>query len=91
MSALATTARGLAYSCHPLPLVEAAGVTMTSVPEGLVCSEMLELYQIDGLIAEPAGALATAALGRAVGVKPGEVVACLLSGGNNDVSRYGEI
>ncbi|GAA1537724.1 threonine ammonia-lyase IlvA [Kribbella lupini] len=74
-----------------LPLVAAAEVEMTSVPEGLVCSEMLELYQTDGLIAEPAGALSAAALGRAVAVKPGETVVCLLSGGNNDVSRYGEI
>ena len=74
-----------------LPLVSAAGVEMTSVPEGLVCSEMLELYQTDGLIAEPAGALAAAALGHGVEVKPGESVVCLLSGGNNDVSRYGEI
>ncbi|GAB3815138.1 threonine ammonia-lyase IlvA [Kribbella italica] len=74
-----------------LPLVAAAEVEMTSVPEGLVCSEMLELYQTDGLIAEPAGALSAAALGRGVEVKPGETVVCLLSGGNNDVSRYGEI
>ncbi|MGC4936551.1 threonine ammonia-lyase IlvA [Kribbella sp. DT2] len=74
-----------------LPLVAAAEVEMTSVPEGLVCSEMLELYQTDGLIAEPAGALSAAALGRVVDVKPGETVVCLLSGGNNDVSRYGEI
>ncbi|MGH3372394.1 MAG: pyridoxal-phosphate dependent enzyme [Nocardioidaceae bacterium] len=74
-----------------LPLVVAAGSELTSVPEGLVCSEMLELYQTDGLIAEPAGALATAALGESVHVRPGEVVVCLLSGGNNDVSRYGEI
>jgi threonine dehydratase len=74
-----------------LPLVAKAGVEMLSVPEGLVCSEMLELYQTDGLIAEPAGALATGALGNGLDVRPGETVVCLLSGGNNDVSRYGEI
>ncbi|MDX6293612.1 MAG: threonine dehydratase [Kribbellaceae bacterium] len=74
-----------------LPLVKASDVAMTSVPEGLVCSEMLELYQADGLIAEPAGALSAAALGRGVEVHPGDTVVCLLSGGNNDVSRYGEI
>ena len=74
-----------------LPLVKASGVAMTSVPEGLVCSEMLELYQTDGLIAEPAGALAAAALGRGIQVRSGDTVVCLLSGGNNDVSRYGEI
>ncbi|GAA1603392.1 threonine ammonia-lyase IlvA [Kribbella hippodromi] len=74
-----------------LPLVSQAGVELMSVPEGLVCSEMLELYQTDGLIAEPAGALSTSALGNGLVVRPGETVVCLLSGGNNDVSRYGEI
>ena len=74
-----------------LPLVAKAGVEMMAVPEGLVCSEMLELYQTDGLIAEPAGALSTGALGNGLHVRPGETVVCLLSGGNNDVSRYGEI
>lgn len=74
-----------------LPLVREAGVELMSVPEGLVCSEMLALYQTDGLIAEPAGALSTSALGNGLDVRPGETVVCLLSGGNNDVSRYGEI
>jgi threonine dehydratase len=74
-----------------LPLVRQTGVELMSVPEGLVCSEMLELYQADGLIAEPAGALSTSALGNGLDVRPGETVVCLLSGGNNDVSRYGEI
>jgi threonine dehydratase len=74
-----------------LPLVREAGVELMSVPEGLVCSEMLALYQTDGLIAEPAGALSTSALGNGLEVRPGETVVCLLSGGNNDVSRYGEI
>jgi threonine dehydratase len=74
-----------------LPLVQQTGVELMSVPEGLVCSEMLELYQTDGLIAEPAGALSTSALGNGLDVRPGETVVCLLSGGNNDVSRYGEI
>jgi threonine dehydratase len=74
-----------------LPLVGRSRATMTSVPEGLVCSEMLELYQTEGVIAEPAGALATAAIGHGVRVSPGQTVVCLVSGGNNDVSRYGEI
>ncbi len=73
-------------------LTEAAGAELVAVPEGQVCTEMLDLYQIDGVIAEPAGALATAALsGRAIEVDPGETVVCLLSGGNNDVSRYAEV
>jgi threonine dehydratase len=60
------------------------------VPEGVVCSEMLELYQVDGIIAEPAGALATAVFGQWKPA-PGSIVVSILSGGNNDVSRYAEI
>lgn len=63
---------------------------LVTVPEGLVCVEMLDLYQADGIIAEPAGALATAAL-RDLDLPPGSTVVCVLSGGNNDVSRYAEV
>ncbi|NYE36749.1 threonine dehydratase [Nocardioides cavernae] len=67
--------------------------TMLAVPEGLVCVEMLDLYQSDGIIAEPAGALAPAALrlSAPLGLAPGSTVVCVLSGGNNDVSRYAEV
>lgn len=60
------------------------------VPEGRLCSEMLDLYQVDGIIAEPAGALATSAIGEWM-PEPGQTVVAILSGGNNDVSRYAEI
>ncbi|WP_328607163.1 threonine ammonia-lyase IlvA [Amycolatopsis sp. NBC_00345] len=73
------------------PLVRDSGAELTSVPEGAVCTEMLAMYQSDGVIAEPAGALSTAALGSAVQVEPGQTVVCIVSGGNNDVSRYSEI
>jgi threonine dehydratase len=59
------------------------------VPEGAICTEMLELYQVDGIIAEPAGALASAAA-KSLAEVSGPLV-CILSGGNNDVSRYAEI
>lgn len=63
---------------------------LMTVPEGRICSEMLALYQTDGIIAEPAGALATSVLGLYV-PQPGERVVAVVSGGNNDVSRYSEI
>ncbi|QIK73933.1 threonine ammonia-lyase IlvA [Propioniciclava coleopterorum] len=63
---------------------------LLSVPEGAICSEMLSLYQSDGIIAEPAGALATASL-RLDPPRRGELVVAVISGGNNDVSRYAEI
>ncbi len=64
---------------------------VVTVAEGGVCTTMLELYQRDGIIAEPAGALAVAALREGLRVVPGSSVVCIISGGNNDVSRYGEI
>ncbi len=51
---------------------------------------MLELYQNEGVIAEPAGALSVAALEH-IAAEPGSTIVCLISGGNNDVSRYGEV
>lgn len=63
---------------------------MTTVNEGAICTTMLDLYQNEGIIAEPAGALAVAALAERT-VAPGSTVVCLVSGGNNDVSRYGEV
>ena len=63
---------------------------MVAVPEGRICSEMLALYQTEGIVTEPAGALAAAALGL-YQPEPGQTVVVLVSGGNNDVSRYAEI
>ena len=73
------------------PIIRDAGAELVATPEGRVCTEMLAFYQTDGIIAEPAGALAAAALGDTVFVEPGQTVLCLLSGGNNDVSRYAEV
>ncbi len=68
-------------------------VSITTVDEGAVCTAMLDLYQHEGIIAEPAGALSVAGLLEATDgpVEPGSTVVCLISGGNNDVSRYGEV
>jgi threonine dehydratase len=65
-------------------------VSITTVDEGAVCTAMLDLYQHEGIIAEPAGALSVAGLLEA-DVEPDSTVVCLVSGGNNDVSRYGEV
>ncbi|MBK9102086.1 MAG: threonine ammonia-lyase IlvA [Austwickia sp.] len=68
-----------------------SGVELVAVDEGRICTEILDLYQVDGVIAEPAGALSSAALLDKVSVTPGQEVVVVLSGGNNDVSRYAEI
>lgn len=74
------------------PLVRDLVDEVVTVDAGAVCTEMLDLYQVEGIIAEPAGALASAAARQLAGTFPADAgVACLVSGGNNDVSRYGEI
>ena len=61
------------------------------VPEGKVCTTMIELYQNEGIVAEPAGALSITALDDYQPLIKGKTVVCILSGGNNDLSRYPEI
>lgn len=63
---------------------------VVAADEGAVCTSMLALYQNEGIIAEPAGALSVAALNE-VRLAPGSTVVCVISGGNNDVLRYAEI
>ena len=65
-------------------------VHVLAADEGAVCTSMLALYQNEGIIAEPAGALSVAALAD-VTLAPGSTVVCVISGGNNDVLRYAEI
>lgn len=60
-------------------------------PEGKVCSTMIDLYQQDGIIAEPAGALSLSVLDDLKEQIKGKTVVCILSGGNNDILRYPEI
>ncbi|WP_349827019.1 threonine ammonia-lyase IlvA [Brevibacterium litoralis] len=72
------------------------GVDVRATAEGAAATEMLDLYQIDGIIAEPSGALAAASVGpvgsgAVVEVEPGSTVVCVVSGGNNDISRYPEV
>jgi threonine dehydratase len=52
---------------------------------------MIELYQEDGIIAEPAGALSIASLDSIRDEIKDKVVVCIVSGGNNDLTRYPEI
>ena len=51
---------------------------------------MLNLYQNEGIVSEPAGALSVTGLTK-LDLAPGSTVVCVISGGNNDVIRYTEI
>jgi threonine dehydratase len=64
---------------------------IVAIPEGHICTTMIELYQQDGIVAEPAGALGVAALDFVSEPLGDRTVVCILSGGNNDILRYPDI
>ena len=64
---------------------------MFTVPEGLVCQTILDLYNRDAIVVEPAGALTLAALEFYKDKIKGKNVVCIVSGSNNDITRTAEI
>lgn len=64
---------------------------MILVPEGKASTTILQLYNEDAIVAEPAGALSIAALESYAEQIKGKKVVCILSGGNNDIDRMQEI
>ncbi len=64
---------------------------MLLVPEGKVCTTILQLYNDEGIVSEPAGALTIAALDQYREKIKGKNVVCVISGSNNDIIRTEEI
>lgn len=64
---------------------------MIAVPEGKICTTILKLYNEEAIVAEPAGALAIAALDFYKEEIKGKNVVCVVSGSNNDITRTEEI
>ncbi|MBS1664841.1 MAG: threonine ammonia-lyase [Bacteroidetes bacterium] len=64
---------------------------MHLVPEGKVCSTILQLYNENAIVVEPAGALSIAALDDYANEIRGKTVVCVVSGSNNDIDRMQEI
>ena len=61
------------------------------VPEGKVCSTILQLYNEEAMVVEPAGALCIAALDFIKDQIDNKTVICIVSGSNNDITRTEEI
>lgn len=61
------------------------------VPEGAVCTTIIDLYNKSAIVVEPAGALSVAALRFYADRIKGKKVACIISGSNNDITRMEEI
>ena len=65
---------------------------IVAVPEGKVCSTILELYNEEAIVVEPAGALSISALELFPKNKlVGKNIVCIVSGSNNDILRTEEI
>lgn len=67
------------------------GAKIELVPEGLVASTMLDIYNYQSLVMEPAGALSIAGLEIMKDKIIGKTVVCIVSGSNNEISRLPEI
>ncbi len=61
------------------------------IEEGEVCSVLLKLYNENAIVVEPAGALSIAGLQQYKDKINGKVVACIISGSNNDITRMEEM
>lgn len=64
---------------------------MLLVSEGEACATLLKLYNEEAIVVEPAGALSIAALRQKKDEIKGKNVVCIVSGGNNDITRTEEI
>ena len=61
------------------------------VPEGKICQTILDMYNKDAIVVEPAGAIAIAALDYYKDEIKNKNVVCLVCGSNNDITRMSEI
>ncbi|KAL4426558.1 hypothetical protein ABPG74_012318 [Tetrahymena malaccensis] len=61
------------------------------IPEGVVCSALLDIYNAESIVVEPAGALGIAGLNYYKEEIKGKNVVCVISGSNNDLTRMTDI
>ncbi len=76
------------------PFARLADVAVGDVvlaPEDRICVTMLDMLNVEGIVLEPAGALAIDALQDVAQVIRGKTVVCVASGGNFDFERLPEV
>jgi len=62
-----------------------------TIDEGKICQTILDLYNKEAIVVEPAGALSISALDQYADKIKGKNVVCVVSGSNNDITRMAEI
>jgi len=72
-------------------LADVAPAHVLSAPEDRICVTMLEMLNIEGIVLEPAGALAVDVLPDLAEEIRGKTVVCVTSGGNFDFERLPEV
>ncbi|MDC0737721.1 threonine ammonia-lyase IlvA [Cognatishimia sp. SS12] len=72
-------------------LADIAPADVIAAPEDRICATMLEMLNVEGIVLEPAGALAVDALVDVAAQIKGKTVVCVTSGGNFDFERLPEV
>ena len=72
-------------------LDDIAPTDVIAAPEDRICVTMLEMLNVEGIVLEPAGALAVDVLADIGDRIAGKTVVCLTSGGNFDFERLPEV
>ncbi|MBS9766929.1 MAG: threonine ammonia-lyase IlvA [Flavobacteriaceae bacterium] len=62
-----------------------------TIDEGAICSTILKVYNENAMVVEPAGVLSITALEPYKEQIKGKQVVCVISGGNNDITRMEEM
>jgi threonine dehydratase len=73
------------------PICQSLVKEVVLVPEGKICTTILDLYNDQAIVAEPAGAISVSALDLISDRIVGKNVVLILCGGNNDITRTAEI
>ncbi|MGB3246674.1 MAG: threonine ammonia-lyase IlvA [Sulfitobacter sp.] len=68
-----------------------AAKNVISLAEDRICGTIVEMLNVEGIVLEPAGALAIEALGVVADQIKGKTVVCVASGGNFDFERLPEV
>ncbi|MBO0902826.1 threonine ammonia-lyase IlvA [Jiella sonneratiae] len=72
-------------------LTRFAPADVVLAPEGRLCNTMLEMLNVEGIVLEPAGALAIDALADLKGEVEGRTAVLVVSGGNFDFERLPDV
>ncbi|SFU13908.1 L-threonine ammonia-lyase [Sedimentitalea nanhaiensis] len=76
----------------PFNLLQATALSDVIVlSEDRICTTMIEMLNVEGVVLEPAGALSVEALGEVQSQIRGKSVVCVTSGGNFDFERLPEV